>query len=140
MHTLMQAPAQGHVDLLQAAADCQHRQSACQRLRDQPKGGGIARRVVRVAFPTGRIAAVMRLHIDERTGQQQPVQVLQPRACIQCRLQAGQQHRHRSGGLGHRADVLLAGGQERPRPLQHMIGRQADQCNDSHAQESYAVG
>jgi glutamine synthetase len=106
VHLRMQAAAQRDVQLLEAAADRQHRQVQRQRLVQQRKGIGIAGRVMRIARPAAAAFVVLRFDVADRAGQQQAIQPLQPVAGRQRWLQARQHYRGHLGRLGQRAHVL----------------------------------
>src|SRR5690606_36677841 len=133
VHLLVQATAQGHVDLLQAAADRQYRQAHGDRTRGQGQGVGVAGGVVQVALPAGLVAVMVRLDIADRAGEQQAVQAGKPGVRIRGRLQRGHQDRDGIGAVDHRAHVLLAGGEEGVRTDQFAVGRQSDQRRQGHA-------
>ena len=74
VHELVQRAAQRHVDLLQAAADREQGDAAVEAMADQGERGGVARWIVRGAFPALLATVVMRLDIGRAAGQQHAVQ------------------------------------------------------------------
>src|SRR3990167_2158535 len=63
MHLLQQGAAEGHVDLLKAATDAEHRDAGGDGLADQWQGGAIALGIVRRPGLAGRAAIMMGLDI-----------------------------------------------------------------------------
>jgi hypothetical protein len=117
VHQLVQRAAQRHVDLLRAAADREQGHASLERMADQGKRGGVARRIVRCALPALLAAIVVRLDVGRAAGQQHAVQrIEEPVERFDGRSfvapQRGAYRRDQDGqaadSLDGRADVLVA--------------------------------
>ena len=96
---LMQGAAERDIQLLDAAADRQHRHVAAHRLADQRQCRRVAVGIVQRALHARRPAVMVRLDIRRAAGQQQAVEPVEQRGAIDLRADRRDQHRQAAGGL-----------------------------------------
>ena len=107
MHVLMQRAAEGDVELLDTAADRQHRQIGLHRRVQQRQHDRIARRIVQRAGQAGRARIMMRLDIGGRARHQQPVDARDKRVGPIGIAFGRDQERHAAGAVQHGVDIFL---------------------------------
>ena len=123
---LVQATAEDHVHLLDAAADGEHRQAGVDGRAHQRQGGGVTMGIVQGAFVARIATVVVRLHIRRTSGEQQAVQSLEQLRDGKTTTERGYQQRHAAGGVGHGGDVLFAYGMKHVRREVFAAGGNAD--------------
>ena len=99
VHLLVQRAAERHVQLLDAAADRQHRHAARERLGDQPQRGGVAFQVVVLGREAVAAVVVRGMHVARAAGQQQTVEPIEHGQ--RCLAHRRDQDRHRAGAAQH---------------------------------------
>ncbi len=77
VHFLVQGAAKGHVHLLKAPADAEHRNAGLDRRADQRQGEAVAKRIMMSARFARWPTIVMWLDVGRRAGEQQAVEVFQ---------------------------------------------------------------
>ena len=108
VHMLVQAAAQRHVELLDAAADGQERHAAGNRAADQRQRGGVAVGVGEVALPRRRAAIESGIDVRRASGDEDAIQPVQQRLMVEALPDGWDQHRDRLGTGDHGIDILLA--------------------------------
>ena len=109
-NALMQRAAERDIQLLDAAADRQHRHVAPHRLADQRQCRRVAVRIVQRALHARRAAVMVRLDIRRAAGQQQTVEPVKQRAAIGLRADRRDQHRQAAGDLDDGLGILIGDG------------------------------
>ncbi len=105
---LVQRAAERDVQLLEAAADREHRLARGDGGLEQRQRGGIAMLVLHHPGPGRRPAIVPGRDIGGRAGEQKPVNLRQDFLRRDRRIEHGQQQRQRVGAPAHRLDIFLA--------------------------------
>jgi glutamine synthetase len=130
MHLLVQAAAEGDVQLLDAAADRQQRQAASDRLADQRQGGRVALRVMLVRGQALRDAVMVRLHVRRAARDQQPIDPIEQR---QLRLPHRRDHDRNAPGTRHDSR-RIPGRRGVMHPLPHLPRTSRYPHNKTHTQ------
>ena len=105
---LMQGPAEGHIQFLEAAADAQHRHAGRLRRPHQRNRSRVARFVQQCVPPRGRALIMARRDIGAGTGKEQAVDACENLLRLQRRRERGDQQRQRSGAVARGVDIFLA--------------------------------
>jgi len=116
---LMQRPAEGDVDLLDAAAEAEDRHAARDGAPDQRQQRGVAGRIGAVALGLGTTGVVVRLDVRGTAGEQQPVELVEHVVRIDAPAERRDQQGQPARRIGDGGDVLLADAEER-KALRHL--------------------
>ena len=110
LQALMQRAAEGDVQLLQPAADRQHRQAGLERGADQRQGHGVALRILGRALGMRRAVIERGLHVGAAAGEDQPIEPRDQGGDIGGAAVRGHQHRNAADQGIDGADIGVRGG------------------------------
>ena len=107
VNALMEAAAERDVDLLESAADAEHRHPGPHRLADERQRGGITGRIVQRPGVARRALVVARLDVRRTAGENEPIEARDQLIEAQLFGERGNEERQPVRRVQHRPGIFL---------------------------------